>query len=97
MKLIFRTNGIYIGFIKNNYIFSRDGEYLGWVEENNFCWDLKGRFKGQIYMDKYIILNQFTVIPLPRMPKMPPITPALPNPPANIVPISLPVGFVDSF
>jgi hypothetical protein len=96
---IFRSNGNYLGFFSNNFLFSRDGVYLGWVE-NNLVWDVRGSFRGQtikIGNNFYIIKNTLTISPIPRIPKLVPIPPALPIPQSNILPVQLPIGFVDSF
>lgn len=96
MNFIFKSNGVYIGFISTGSLFSRDGEYWGWVE-NNYVWDSRGNFRGQIWNSKYIIFNQFAVSPVPRLPKLPPSTPVLPQPPINLSPVTLPTGWSDSF
>jgi hypothetical protein len=96
MNPIFKSNGIYIGFIFNGVLFSRDGEYWGWVEDN-FVWDSRGNFKGQIWNQQYIIFNKFAVSPIPRMPRPAPPTPVLPLPQANIPAVALPTGWVDAF
>lgn len=96
MNSIFRSNGIYIGFISNGIFFSRDGEYLGWVEDG-FVWDSKGKFRGQIWNEYYIIFNKFAVSPIPRVPRITPSVPALPPPPANISATALPPGWSDAF
>lgn len=97
MQYIYRTNGIYLGFIANGMIFSRDGDYLGWLE-SKFAWDPSGRFKGQLWDTRYIIINRFGVQPLPKTPRPAPNEPpALPDPPPNIAPVSLPTGWADSF
>jgi hypothetical protein len=96
---IFKSSGIYLGFVSNGFIFSRDGLYLGWLE-GEFAWDASGNFRGILFErneHKYIVTNRFSVPPVPRSPKSEPQTPVLPAPPINIVPISLPVGFVDAF
>lgn len=96
MSSIYRTTGTYLGFISNGSLFSRDGEYLGWIE-GKYAWDSAGRFRGQIWQDKYIILNRFGVQPLPKQPRAIPKPPALPNPPPNIPPVPVPTGWVDGF
>ncbi len=96
---IFKSNGYYLGFIFNDFLFSRDGVYLGWIE-GNFVWDTAGKFRGSvtdITGQKYVLINRFTIPPVPRSPKPAPQSPVLPNPPANIQPVSLPLGFIDSF
>lgn len=96
---IFKTNGNYLGFIYNNNIFSRDSVYLGWIE-NNLVWDTQGNFRGQVSKianNHYILKNSFSINPIPRIPRIQPIPPVPPVPPINIMPIILPIGFVDSF
>jgi hypothetical protein len=96
MQPIFKSTGTYLGFIANGFLFSRDGEYMGWVEGTH-VWDALGRFRGQVWNAKYIITNRFAVSPVPRPPRPAPTTPALPNPQANLAAIPLPTGWVDSF
>jgi hypothetical protein len=96
MSSIYKSTGIYLGFISNGSLFSRDGVYLGWIE-GQFVWDTAGKFRGQLWNEKYIVINRFAVPPVPKPPRPVPPTPGLPNPPPNIVPITLPIGWVDSF
>lgn len=96
MSSIYKTSGSYLGFISNGSIFSRDGEYLGWIE-GKFAWDREGKFRGQLWQDRYIIVNRFAVQPLPKVPRVPPLRPILPNPPPNIVPVTVPTGWSDGF
>jgi hypothetical protein len=96
---IFRSNGNYIGFIDGDNIFSRDGVYLGWLE-NNLVWDINGNFKGQkinLGGNNYILRNSFSINPMSRIPRISPISPIPPIPPINILPIMLPIGFIDAF
>jgi hypothetical protein len=98
-QYIFKSNGNYLGFISNGNIFSNNGVYLGWLE-GNYAWDVTGRFLGiltDISNHKYIILNQLLINPIPRIPHSAPASPAIPAPHANIMPIILPVGHIDSF
>ena len=97
--MIIIGNGNYFGFISNGNLFSRDSEYLGWIEDN-FVWDFTGRFRGQVIEinnHKYIIRNMFLIPPIPKIPKIPPVPPVPPAPPANIVPIIISMGFKDAF
>ena len=99
-KYIFKSSGNYLGFITNNFIFSRDGVYLGWVDENKYVWDTSGRYKGglsTIGEYEYIVRHQYTMSPVPRAPKITPPTPAIPPPVPNIPPINLQIGFEDGF
>ncbi len=98
-KKIFKSNGNYLGFISNDYIFSRDGVYLGWLEGNLF-WHSNGNFGGsltEINGSLYLIINRLQIPPIPRIPKLPPLPPLPPVPPINIMPIQLPIGYVDAF
>lgn len=97
MQYIYKISGIYLGFIVNGTLYSRDGDYLGWIE-GRFAWDTTGRFRGQIWNEKYIITNRFGVQPLPKTPRPEPEeAPTLPDPPPNIGPVTLPTGWADSF
>ncbi len=99
MQFIFRSNGIYLGFVQDSFLFSRDGLYLAWMEDQ-YVWDSMGKFRGtftEINGHNYLLLNQFAIPPLPKSPKVPPPTPPLPNPQPNIQPISLPIGLLDAF
>jgi len=98
-KQVFKSNGFYLGFIKNGYLFSRDGIYLGWVE-GNFVWDSSGQFRGMIYDiagHTYILNNRFMIPPVARPARPAPTNEAPPPPPANIPPVSLKVEFTDAF
>ncbi len=98
-NFIFKSSGIYLGFISNGFIFSRDGIYLGWLD-GEFAWDTDGKFRGIIMKqngNRYIVMNKFAVPPVPRSPRPEPAKPVLPNPPANIPPIPLSVGYKDAF
>lgn len=99
-NFVYNSTGQYLGFIQNNSLYSRDGEYRGWVE-GNFVWDLGGKFRGvitEIGGYKYILLNIFALLPVPRPPRpyLPSVTPVSPSV-TVIRPITLPVGIVDGF
>lgn len=98
---IFKSNGIYLGFIReDNYFFSRDGVYLGWIE-NGFAWDTNGQFRGKlmgINQHNYILKNMYAVPPIPKNPKtVQPLSPSISTPQSNIPPIDLPFGLTDGF
>lgn len=99
MKYIFRSNGNYVGFISGDSLFSRDGVYLGWVD-GNVVWGKDGQFRGSLTErggNYYVLKHLYSMPPIPRVPRAVPVQPALPNPPANISPIILPIGFNDAF
>ena len=96
---IFTSRGQYLGFIDNNYFYSRDGESLAWVDGINI-WDKDGDFRGKITeLDghKYILKNIYEVSPVPKPPKKIPPPISLVAPASNISPISLRIGFRDAF
>jgi len=100
---IFKSDGKNLGFIRDNYVFSRDGIYLGWVEkkeENNLVWDVEGKYRGVLREDKgnyYILTKKFEISPISRIPKKVPNISLPPDPPKNIPPIVLPVDAEDAF
>ncbi len=97
---IFKSNGIYLGFIRGGFLYSRDGEYLGWME-GSFVWDNGGNFRGVLTLisgNYYILLNKLGIPPVPKPPRQPPKYPiSLPGPKANTAPIQLSIGLVDGF
>ena len=99
MTPIFKANGVYLGFIQNNFLFSRDGLPLGWIE-GNFAWDTSGKFRGVLSEHaghSYILLNKLAIPPLPKSPKVLPANVILPSPEPNIIARMLPLGWVDAF
>jgi hypothetical protein len=97
MRYVFKSTGTYLGFVTdNNVLYSRDGGYLGWLDGPH-AWDASGKYRGQLWSEKYIITNRFGVQPLSRPPRPAPPFPALPVPVANIPPIGLPTGWGDAF
>lgn len=96
---IYKTNGFYLGFIRNGSLYSRDGIYIGWTD-GNFAWDTVGRFRGTITTFKnykYILMNRLTMPSAPRIPKTPSPPEVPPAPQDNIAPINLPPEFRDGF
>lgn len=100
LVFIYKSNGLYFGFITNGYLYSRDGIYLGWIE-GQFVWDTRGQFRGAIVDvagNKLILIKRFTLVPPQRTPRPAPTTPiTVPNSPSNISAISLSVEFKDGF
>ena len=96
---IYLSNGFYLGFISNGFLYSRDGICIGWLE-GNYVWDMEGKYRGgviEIAGNKYILRRRFGLPPISRPPKgyIAPVTP-LP-PPSNIKPIDLAVDIIDAF
>lgn len=96
IKYLFKTNGLYTGFIHDGNIFSRDGVYIGWLD-GKYVWDSAGNFRGELHDDKFILKNQLIIPASSRPSKAPPLVPQLPNPAPNILPYVPPVGFTDAF
>ncbi|MEK7625784.1 MAG: 4-fold beta flower protein [Patescibacteria group bacterium] len=100
IKYIHQANGFYFGFISNESLFSRDGAYLGWVENDSSVWDKHGRYRGHIITinnANYIFRPRFTVSPIPKVPKVEPVRPVLPQPAMNLMPIIIPLSHEEAF
>lgn len=96
---VFKTNGRYLGFLREDILYSRDGIALAWLEDS-YIWDKRGDFRG--YLDErngkyYIFINRFMLKPAPRSPRNLLDTDIIPDPPPNIQPISLSPEIVDGF
>ncbi len=101
MDFIYRLNGNYLGFMRDGLLFSRDGEYLGWLE-GQYVWDSSGRFRGIIFSPKnsehkYVIRDRLSMPASTRTPKPAPSLTPIPDPPPNIPAISLPIQWIDAF
>jgi len=75
MTYIFQSTGEYLGFIKNNYLFSRDNAYLAWIDSNNVWNGNSGDFVGKITeIDgfHYVLIDRFSVRPIPKPTKSTP-------------------------
>ena len=97
-KNIFRADGRYLGFIKDNFLYSRDWIYMGWLD-GQFVWDKGGFFRGtmcSINGNNYILADKYTIPPTQRTPRISESISAS-TPPPNIAPITLPTGEVDAF
>lgn len=101
MTYIFQSTGEYLGFIDKGYFFSRDNEYIAWVENENVWDQLSGEFTGRVVEKEgfhYILKNRFSVNPLPRTRKQSPPRPVFPQlPKEKPQPISLDVEKEDSY
>jgi len=95
---VYKSNGYYLGFIRNGFLFDPNGIQLGWLE-GKFVWDKKGFFRGVLTLienKNYILLEKFSISPTPRTPKI--TNNVIPlNPPPNTKPISLPTEIIDGF
>jgi len=71
---IFRWSGVYFGFISSKRLFNRNGNYIGWIENDNRVWKKDGSFLGEIQDDNYILRKTHMVTPVPKVPKVPPVS-----------------------
>jgi hypothetical protein len=94
------SNGTYFGFISNDFLYTRDGAYIGWVEKDKSVWDKHGKYRGHIVTvgeANYIFKHKFLIAPIPKTPRVVPATPAVPPPAVNRVPIIVPLPYEDAF
>ena len=80
---LYRWNGTYFGFIKNNRIFNASSEYLGWISKDGRAWRTDGSFLGEIEKDNYILRRTAMATPGARPRKARPVKPAGPVRRAN--------------
>ena len=93
---IFRWSGEYFGFVRRGYLFSRDGRYFGWTDNDLRVWKSNGEFLGQLVDEKYILRRDLMLPPIPRIPKAPPIPPIPPIPPMNHIGRIPKLGWTDA-
>ena len=97
---IYKSSGLYIGFILQDNFFRWDGKYLGWLDNQNFIWDKDGNFRGQLVEkngNHYALKNSFQIPPVSKPARPVPVTPIPPTPSGPVSPISLPIGEEDAF
>ena len=78
MTAIYRWNGEYFGFIRNDKLFNASSEYLRCITEDGRVWREDGSFLGEIEDENYILRRTSMVTPVTRVPKVTPPTPATP-------------------
>jgi hypothetical protein len=93
---IFRWSGEYFGFISGDHLFSSDGNYLGWVEEDNTVWCADGQFLGEIVDDEYILRQSNIIEPIAKIPHIVPISPIAPIAPMNRLARMAMIGWKDA-
>lgn len=98
---LFKSSGQYIGFLYNDFIYTRDGNFLGWLDSDiKVVWGKSGSYKGKLVNidgHYYILRNLLEMPPIPQTPKRTPVPPPLPFQQENIPPITLPPFFIDGF
>ncbi|EKO3581329.1 hypothetical protein N6C00_000554 [Vibrio metschnikovii] len=87
MTPIYRWNGQYFGFIKNDRLFSASSQYLGWVTEDGRVWRRYGTFLGEVENENYILRRTSMAIPA---------IPATPDRRANRAGKALRAGQIDA-
>ena len=55
---IFTTRGDVGGFLSYPYIFNRDGEWIGWVNEQKQVYSVHGHYAGWLSSDPRILRKQ---------------------------------------
>lgn len=78
MTPIFKWNGQYFGFIREENVFSADGVYLGWIEDDQ-VWSRDGEYLGEVVEEHYILKRTNMLPPLPKTPRIPPMRPIRPG------------------
>ena len=96
MTPIFRWNGEYFGFIKNDRLFNAYSKYIGWITDDGRVWRNNGVFLGEIEKKNYILKRISMVRPVNKVPKVPPVPPIPPTPRTNRVPKTIKPGYVDA-
>lgn len=57
-RFLYKRCGEYWGFIFLNNIYDKNNNYRGWIEENKFVWNDKGKYLGELIDDHYILRNK---------------------------------------
>ena len=96
MDRIYRWNGRYFGFIRNDRLFAADSTYLGWLDDDGRVWEANGNFLGEIVDDNYILRRTSMATPARRARRATPATPAAPARAANRAGRASRAGWVDA-
>jgi hypothetical protein len=97
MTQFFRWDGSYLGFDSGDYLFDRNGAYIGWIEEDRSVWRSDGTYAGEVVEGDYIMRRSIMVPPVPQVPRVPPIPPVPLVPPVPRVPRVPMVGWDEVF
>ncbi|EGR1587508.1 hypothetical protein H7696_02420 [Vibrio alginolyticus] len=96
MTPIYRWNGQYFGFIKNDRLFNASSQYLGWVTEDGRVWRRNGTFLGEVENENYILRRTSMATPANRAVRATPATPVTPARRANRAGKALRAGRIDA-
>jgi hypothetical protein len=83
MSSLFAWSGEYVGFVRNGRMFSREGNYFGWIDEDRRVWSSSGAYMGNYVDGGYVLRNRLKIAPVNRVPKVAPIPPFAPFAPFN--------------
>lgn len=83
MTPIYRWDGEYFGFIRNDRLFDARSQYLGWVTEDGRVWRKNGTFLGEVEQENYILRRTAMATPATKATRATPATPATPARRAN--------------
>jgi hypothetical protein len=75
VRYIYRTNGDYVAFIKNDNLFSPNCEWLGVIRKGNLVYKKDGQFLGYLLKDDRIARKNNE---LPKLNILQPLTPLMP-------------------
>lgn len=74
-KYLYKYNGEYWGFTIKNRIYNKEGDYFGWIDKKNRCWDIDGDYLGDLVDGIHIIKKNIYTNPVSRIPKIPRVSP----------------------
>ncbi|EGR1346439.1 hypothetical protein EFU42_02400 [Vibrio cholerae] len=97
MTPIYRWNGQYFSFIKNDRLFNENSQYLGWVTDDGRVWRKKdGTFLGEVENENYILRRTSMATPATRAVRVTSATPATPARRVNRAGKASRVGRIDA-
>ena len=91
-RWLYNSDGDPIAFISGTHVFTRRGDFLGKLYEDNSVWN--GDYVGELYADDRLIYDARALKGLRGIPGMPGL-PAFIGEPGFKGPITLPLGFRD--
>lgn len=78
IRYLFNTNGDYVAFVHDKYVFSPSMEWIGFIENGNLFYTSDGQFSGYLLQDDRVARNN-TEYPRPKIwPPYPPLKPLTP-------------------
>ncbi len=78
---VFKWNGEYAGFFKDEWLFDATGRYLGWRDARHYVWKYDGGWLGQVIETNYILRDR-QILAQRQIPRVPPVPVRPPRPPA---------------